>query len=108
MLIAVAGLYSAETKEQMQKNLDAMNNAAAELYKKGHIPVIGMNNALPVVNRLNNIERYNSIMEISLAIVEKCDAILILGESSGVKQEKNLFLERGKPVYYSIEEIPST
>ena len=107
MLIAVAGPYSAETKEQMEKNLDAMNNAAAELYKKGHIPVIGMNNALPVVNRLNNIERYNSIMEISLAIVERCDAILILGESSGVKQEKNLFLERGKPVYYSTEEIPN-
>jgi hypothetical protein len=105
MLIAVAGPYSADTKEQMKKNLDAMNDAAAKVYKKGHIPVIGMNNALPVVDRLNNIERYNSIMKISLAIVERCDAILILGESSGVKQEKNLFIERGKPVYYSLDEI---
>lgn len=40
MLIAVAGPYSAETIEARQRNLDAMNRAAAEVYKLGHVPVL--------------------------------------------------------------------
>ena len=106
MLIAVAGPYSAGTEEEMQANLDAMNDACAEVYKKGHIPVAGVNNALPVVNRLNGWNRYEAIMKISLAIVERCDAILILGSSPGALKEKNLFIEKKLPVYYSVNEIP--
>ena len=106
MLITVAGPYTADSEEEMQANLDAMNNACAEVYKKGHIPVAGMNNALPVVNRLENINRYDAIMEISLAVVERYDAILIIGSSPGVIKERDLFEEKKLPVYYSIEEIP--
>ena len=51
MLIAVAGPYSAETAEQRQKNLEALNKAAAAVMKRGHIPVIGVN-ALPVLEWL--------------------------------------------------------
>ena len=47
MLIAVAGPYSADTLEQRQRNLDAMNEAAAGVMNRGHIPVIGVNAALP-------------------------------------------------------------
>ena len=45
MLIAVAGPYSADTPEQRQRNLDLMNDAAVDVVKLGHIPVIGVNAA---------------------------------------------------------------
>jgi len=106
MLIAVAGPYSADTKEQRKKNLDAMNDAASEVYKLGHIPVIGMNNALPVVDKLNDIDRYNSIMEISLEIIDRCDAILMIGESRGANMECDVISGKGLPVYRSVKEIP--
>jgi len=106
MLIAVAGPYSADSEEKMQSNLDAMNDACAEIFKKGHVPVVGVNNALPVINRLNDENRYEAVMKISLAVVEKCDAILIIGNSPGALREKDLFLEKKLPVYYSINEIP--
>lgn len=106
MLIAVAGPYSADTEEKMQANLNTMNDACAEVYKKGHIPVVGVNNALPVVNRLNDCNRYEAIMKISLAVVERCDAILIIGSSPGALKEKNLFVGKKLPVYYSVNEIP--
>lgn len=106
MLIAVAGPYTADTEEQRKKNLDVMNDTAAEIYKKGHIPVIGMNNALPIVDRLKNIDRYNSIMKISLEIIDRCDAILMIGESPGVIRERDIIMDKGLPVYKSIEEIP--
>ena len=40
-MIAVAGPYSADTPEQRERNLDAMNEAAASVMKLGHLPVIG-------------------------------------------------------------------
>ena len=83
-----------------------MNDACAEVFRKGHIPVVGVNNALPVVNRLQNINRYEAIMKISLAVVDKCDAILILGNSPGALKERDLFEEKKFPVYYTIEDIP--
>ena len=107
MLIAVAGPYSAATPEQRQRNLAALNEAAAAVMKLGHIPVIGVNAALPVVERLGpDVDAYEAMMAISLAVVEKCDAILVIGESPGVKREQNLIEAQGLPVYRAVSEIP--
>lgn len=108
MIIGVAGPYSAPTAEQRQQNLDAMNLAAAEVYKKGHIPFIGINVAVPVVNQMafeNEEKRYEAIMKMSLALINQCDALLVIGESKGVQMEKELILSKGLKVYYGIGEI---
>ena len=108
MLIAVAGPYSADTAEQRQQNLDLMNDAAIGVLKLGHIPVIGVNAALPVVERLGpDANRYETIMAISLALVDKCDAILIIGESAGVNRERDLIQSKGLPVYWNVNDIPA-
>jgi hypothetical protein len=106
MMIAVAGPYSAPTAAQRQRNLDAMNRAAAELMRRGHIPVIGVNAALPVVEMLDCHDRYEAIMTISLAVVGCCDAILIIGDSPGVDRERNLLVSQGRPVYRSLMDVP--
>lgn len=106
MIIAVAGKYSAETAEERQKNFDAMNEAAGRLLEAGHTPLIGVNAALPVVERANVSNKYEAIMQISMAVVSICEAILIISNSKGVNRERDHFIENGKPVYYSIEEIP--
>jgi len=108
MLIAVAGPYSAETAEQRQHNLDEMNRTAARVMRLGHIPVIGVNAALPVVRFLGpEIDPYEAMMAISLALVGKCDAILVIGESAGVARERDLIRSSGRPVYLSVEDIPA-
>jgi hypothetical protein len=106
MLIAVAGPYSAPTPEKRQRNLDAMNDAAAAVYRRGHVPVIGVNAALPVLDSLDSEDEYEVIMKISLGVVERCDALLLIGESPGANRERDLVLSKGLPVYYSIDEIP--
>ena len=106
MIIGVAGPYSAETKEQRQKNLDAMNDAAAKLLEMGHVPLIGVNAALPVVERSSVQNRYESIMKISLAVIDKCEALLMIGESPGANKERDLVLSKGLPVYYDLSEVP--
>jgi len=108
MIIAVAGKYSAETEAERQANFDAMNDAAARLLELGHTPLIGVNAALPVVERANVADKYEAIMQISMAVVAACDAILVISHSNGADRERDHFIAGGKPVYHSIEEIPRT
>ena len=107
MIIGIAGPYSADTEEQRQKNLDALNIAAARVLEMGHIPLIGVNAALPVVGRAAIADKYKAIMEISLAVIDTCDALLFLKESPGANKERDLMLSKGLPVFYHIDAIPA-
>lgn len=106
MIIGVAGPYSADTEEQRQANLDSMNEAAARLLEKGHIPLIGVNAALPVIRQTVLADKYKAIMDISLTVIDKCEALLLLKESPGANRERDLILSKGLPVYYSLDEVP--
>lgn len=106
MLIVVAGPYNAATDKEKAKNLKAMNIAAAAVYKKGHIPVIGVNASLYVADELPEIDRRKVISDISFAVVERCDAIFIIGSSPGADHERKIIEDKGMPVYYSIKDIP--
>src|SRR4051812_44091801 len=99
MNIAVAGPYSAETASQRQENLDAMNKAAAKLLEMGHVPIIGVNAALAIVEKSKVEDKREAIMQISLAVVNACDALLLIGESPGANRERDLVLSKGLPVY---------
>ncbi len=105
MIIGVAGPYSATTAQQRQQNLDAMNHAAAKLLELGHTPIIGMNAALPVLAKANVADVYKATMDISLAVISACDALLLLAESPGANKERDLLLAKGKPIFTSIDEI---
>jgi hypothetical protein len=107
MIIAVAGPYSAASEEQRRANLEAMNGVAARLLEMGHVPVIGVNAALPVMKHAQCVDPYEAIMRISLAVVRGCDALLLIGESPGANRERDLILAQGKPVYRTLEEIPA-
>ena len=107
MKIAIAGPYSAPTGKERQQNLDAMNEAAATIYEMGHIPIIGVNAALPVLEKSEVDDEYKLIMDISMAMIESCDALLLLAESPGANRERELIESQGKPVFKSISEIPA-
>jgi hypothetical protein len=106
MIIGVAGPFSADSAEQRQANLDAMNAAGARLLEMGHVPVIGMNAAIPVLAQADVPDRYKAVMEISLAVIGACDALLLIGESPGANRERDLIVSQGKPVYLRIEDVP--
>lgn len=105
MIIGVAGPYSADTAEKRKENLNAMNMAAARVLEMGHIPLIGVNAALPVIEKSNTGDEYKAIMDISLAVINQCEALLLLAESPGANRERDLVLSKGLPVYYSLDEI---
>lgn len=104
MKIAVAGPYSSATAEQRQKNLDALNQVAAQLLEAGHIPLIGINAALPVIEKAKFKNKYEEIMAISMATIEHCDALVLLAESPGANRERDLLVSKGKPVFSTASE----
>lgn len=106
MLIMVAGPYSAATAEARRRNLDRLNNVAAQVLRRGHVPVLGVNAALPVIERSPPSEGARAMMDISLGLAERCDAVLMVAESPGANREREVFVRRGRPVYWDVAELP--
>ena len=109
MWIMVGGPYTfgARDDEERQGNLDVMNEAALAVFEKGHVPIIGVNLALPIINVAGH-DRFDEIMmPVSLALTERCDCFLrVGGPSRGADAERDKFLSRGLPVYHCLDEIP--
>ena len=85
-----------------------MNRAAYEVFRKGHIPIIGVNLALPVIEAAGDDSYDEVMMPLSLALAARCDAILRLeGVSAGADKEVERARAHGGIVYSRIEEIPS-
>ncbi len=83
-----------------------MNEAAAVLLQQGHTPLIGVNAALPVIEKAQPANVHEAIMRISLAVIDQCEALLMISDSPGADMERMLVLAKGLPVYYRIEDIP--
>ena len=108
--IMIAGPYGsgAASDEARAANLRAMNVAALEIWKRGHVPVIGVNMALPVIAAAG-AARYEAIMmPLSLALAERCDAVLrIGGPSRGADREVALIRAKGGRVFTEASAIPA-
>lgn len=105
----IAGPYntSAKTHADREANLLALNRAAYQVFLKGHVPIIGVNLALPVIEAAGP-QMYEAIMmPLSLALADRCDAILRIGGlSRGADDEVDRVRARGGRVYLSVEDIP--
>ena len=87
--------------------LAEMNRAALALLRLGHVPVIGVNMALPIIAAAEADVFDEVMMPLSFALAERCDAVLRLGGASqGADQEVARFAQAEKPVYYALTDIP--
>jgi len=109
MWIMIAGPYrsGANSQADREHNLTNLNRAAYELFRKGHVPVVGVNCALPLIAAAGS-DAYESIMmPLSLAMADRCDAVLRIGGfSAGADEEVELIRSRGGIAYYSLAEVP--
>ena len=107
--VMISGPYTtgAKTKTDRERNLTAMNRAAYEVFRRGHVPVIGVNLALPIVDASGADTFDEVMMPLSLAVADRCDAVLRLeGASTGADEEVERIQSRGGKVYYAVEELP--
>lgn len=106
----VAGPYRAGGADPPARaaNLRRLNDAAVALLRAGHVPVIGVNMALPVIEAAGAASFDEIMMPLSLALAERCDGCLrVGGASAGADAEVERFRAAGKPVWRDLAAIPT-
>ena len=110
MWIMISGPYRSGSNdpETWRQNLKRMNEEAYQVFLKGHMPVIGVNMALPIIE-IAGQERYDELMmPMSMPLAQHCNAVYrISGPSEGADMEVQHFKDAHKPIYYSLDEIPT-
>ncbi len=109
MWIMVAGPYRTGALDEAERarNLRALNLAACAIHERGHVPIVGVNLALPIIEAAGASSYDEIMLPLCLALAGRCDAILRLaGASSGADLEVERVRARGGVVYASVEEIP--
>jgi len=90
----------------------AMTDTSLQLFRRGHLPVMGEWFALPLIEHAGSTgigdPIFNEIFHpISGRLVAKCDACLrIGGPSAGADEMVRLARQHRKIVYLSLDEIP--
>ena len=114
-MILVAGPYRSGTDgdpARIAANVEAMTRVSLELYRRGHLPVMGEWFALPLIEHAGSSRIGDPVFEeifhpISRRLVAKCDGCLrIGGPSAGADEMARLARQHGKAVYRSLAEIP--
>jgi hypothetical protein len=113
-LILIAGPYRSGTngdEAAIARNLQRLEEAAAPVYRLGHVPMIGEWVALPVLRGLTEQESESEdvMYETASRLLRHCDAVLRLpGESAGADSDVRIATELGLPVYFDADDIPAS
>jgi hypothetical protein len=116
LMILVAGPYRSGTHDDpvlIARNVAAMTEASLQLFRAGHLPVMGEWFALPLIEHAgsNGIGDavFNEIFHpVSRRLVARCDGCLrIGGPSAGADEMVALARQHGKAVYHALDEVPA-
>lgn len=115
LMILVAGPYRSGTNDDpvlIEANVKAMTDTALELYRMGHMPVLGEWFALPLIEAAGSRETGDAIFNeifhpIAIRLIDHCDAVLrIGGASKGADEMVNTGRLKNKIIFYKQEDIP--
>ncbi len=115
LLVLVAGPYRSGTNDDprvLAANVAAMNRAALDVFRAGHVPVTGEAVALPLVELAGSSRVGDAIFDeifhpVAQRLVGRCDAVLRMGGPS-VGADEMVVRARvaGKLVVASADELP--
>lgn len=114
LMILVAGPYRSGTGGDpalIEANVEAMTRTSLELFRRGHLPVMGEWFALPLIEmaaREEDEDAFDAIFHpIAERVLARCDACLrIGGPSEGADRMVSVARDLGKTIYTDIEEVP--
>ncbi|MEB5971785.1 NUDIX hydrolase [Pantoea dispersa] len=115
MLILIAGPVRSGTEGDpvlIHANMRKLDEAALQVYHKGHTPVIGEWLALPLAAAAGSQAIGDEISEAYLypvahRLIQHCDGILRMpGASHGADNDIRIGRELGLKIYSHIDEIP--
>src|SRR5687767_2275361 len=105
MLILIAGPYRSGTNDNpdlIENNVKQMTSMALEVYRMGHLPVLGEWLALPLIEEAGSKMIGDKIFDdifhpLAIKLIDHCDAVLrIGGTSQGADKMVAIGKEKGK------------
>jgi hypothetical protein len=114
-MILVAGPYRSGTDgdpARIAANVEAMTAVSLDLYRQGHLPVMGEWFALPLIEQAQRDDAggdpFDEIFHpVAERVLERCDACLrIGGPSEGADRMVAAARRLGKTVYHDIGDVP--
>jgi hypothetical protein len=115
LMILVAGPYRSGTNDDptlIEANMRAMNRAALELVRAGHLGITGEALALPLLELAGSQRMGDAIWDeifhpTGRLLAARCDAVLrIGGPSSGADEMVEVARAHGKQVFLSLDDVP--
>ena len=116
MMILVAGPYRSGTNDDPKKiaaHVKHMTTVSLELFRKGHLPVMGEWFALPLIEEAGSTQigdaSFNEIFHpIAVRLIDHCDAVLrIGGPSSGADEMVRVGGDKRKIIFLNKDDIPT-
>ena len=108
LMVLVAGPYRSGTGDdpaKMAANVDAMNRAALDVFRAGHLPVTGEALALPLIELGGGFDEV--FHPIARRLADRCDAVLrIGGPSVGADEMVARGRAGGARIVHSVAELP--
>ena len=105
--VFVTGPYSADTEAQETANIQRAVDLGRKVFQKGYYPIVPHVLIREYyVHGDPGLFGYEALMRFTLAIVPKCDIVLLYAHSPGADREWKLAEQLGKPVYFSIDDLP--
>lgn len=115
LLVLVAGPYRSGTGDDPAKlaaNVELMNRAALEVFRRGHVPVTGEAVALPLIELAGSARVGDAVFDeifhpIARRLLDRCDAVLrVGGASAGADEMVGRAAAGGKLVARSVDDLP--
>lgn len=115
-MIMISGPYRGGTNDDpvlIKENLSRLEQAAYQVFLKGHTPVVGEWFALPLMRMAGSKEVgdviYNSISyPIAHRVLRSCDGVLrIPGKSNGADNDLKVAEGLGLTIFRNLEDIPN-
>ena len=116
LLTLIAGPYRSGTDDDPQKldaNVRAMNEAALDVFRRGHVAITGEAVALPLIELAGSDRVGDAVFDeifhpVARRLLERCDAVVrIGGASAGADEMVELAQEQGKLVVHGAAELPA-
>jgi hypothetical protein len=114
LFILVAGPYRSNTGDDRRKideNLETMTRSALDVFRLGHLPVLGESLALPLIRQAGSQRIGDAVFEeifhpISRMLAERVDGVLrVGGPSKGADEMVEIARQNGKLVFGDLAEI---